>query len=147
MDDLDLYFVTINTLAPSGAKCRLPNAAIAMSTGRKSRPDVSQTIFVAQWGWYSGGALKRPQLPARSKRLAFRCILRLAQNPCRYGHIKSSLLRDVPTPSAETTPLRIKKVRSLVPGKVAIPTYWPLCRQTIIVTIRREPRCEILKLS
>jgi hypothetical protein len=29
---------TSNTLAPSGAKCRLPNAAIAMSTGRKSRP-------------------------------------------------------------------------------------------------------------
>jgi hypothetical protein len=45
------------------------------------------------------------------------------------------------------TPLRIKKVRSLVPGKVDIPTYWPLCRQTIIVTIRREPCCEMLRLS
>ena len=45
------------------------------------------------------------------------------------------------------TPLRIKKVRSLVPGKVDIPTYWALCRQTIIVTIRREPCCEMLRLS
>jgi len=30
----------------------------------------------------------------------------LAQNPCRYGHIKNSLLRDVPKPSAETAPVK-----------------------------------------
>ena len=52
--------------------------------------------------------------------------------------ILKTLLRDVLKPSAETAPVRMKKVRSLVPGKVDTPTYSPLCRQTMIVTIRRS---------
>ena len=70
-----------------------------------------------------------------------------ATDHARHGHIKILYCGMSSSRAQKPPPLRIKKVRSLVPGKVDIPTYWPLCRQTIIVTIRRESCCEILRLS
>jgi len=63
---LDLYFV--NEQYGCALRSEVPVAQRSYRDEHRAKiaTDVSETIFVAQWGWYSGGALKRPQLPARS---------------------------------------------------------------------------------